>query len=67
MKQKYPHFQLKLIIAGLKIVGKPHVAKMIQQIKESRNFSDLVSGFDMVNEEDFSPPILEFLEEILEG
>lgn len=26
-----------------------------------------MAGFDLVNEEDFTPPILEFLQDILEG
>ena len=27
----------------------------------------MIAGFDLVNEEEFTPPILEFLTEILEG
>ena len=67
IKQEVPHFELSLIITGLKIVGKPHVLKMIQNIIDGKKFSGLISGFDMVNEEDVTPPILEFLNEILEG
>jgi len=63
----YPHFELKLIITGLKIVGRPHVLKMINNIVDGREYTDLIAGFDMVNEEDFTPPILEFVSEILEG
>jgi hypothetical protein len=67
IKEDIPYFELKLIITGLKIVGKPHVNKMIQSIIEGRTYGDLIAGFDMVNEEDFTPPILEFIYEILEG
>ena len=40
---------------------------MISNIKEGKNYSELIAGFDMVNEEDFTPPIFEFLNEILDG
>ena len=29
IREDYPYFQLKLIVTGLKIVGRPHVHKMI--------------------------------------
>ena len=61
------HFHLRLIITGLKIVGKPHIVKMIDAIIEGRDYSDLISGFDMVNEEDVTAPILHFVPEILDG
>jgi len=40
---------------------------MIANIIEGGKYSDLIAGFDLVNEEDFCPPILEFLTDILEG
>ncbi len=61
------HFHLRLIVTGLKIVGKPHIVKMIDSIVEGREYSDLITGFDMVNEEDVTPPILHFVPEILDG
>jgi len=61
------HFHLRLIITGLKIVGKPHIIKMIDAIVKGREYSDLLAGFDMVNEEDMTPPILHFVPEILDG
>ena len=41
--------------------------KMIEDILEGSKYTDLIAGFDMVNEEDFTPPIIEFVEEILKG
>ena len=38
---------------------------MIANIIEGGKYSNLIAGFDLVNEEDFCPPILEFLTEIL--
>ena len=67
IKEDHPSFELRLIITGLKIVGRPHVLKMISNIIEGRQYSDLIAGFDMVNEEDFTPPIFEFANEILDG
>lgn len=61
------HFHLRLIATGLKIVGKPHIVKMIDTIVEGREYSDLITGFDMVNEEDVTPAILQFVPEILDG
>jgi adenosine deaminase CECR1 len=58
---------LRLIATGLKIVGKPHIVKMIDSIVEGREYSELITGFDMVNEEDVTPAILHFVPEILEG
>ena len=40
---------------------------MIHGIIDGRNYSELIAGFDMVNEEDFTAPILEFVPDILEG
>jgi len=59
-----------MILTGLKIVGKTHVDKMLNHIKEGNNSDDkrlveLVSGFDMVNEEDFTAEISSFAKEIL--
>jgi adenosine deaminase CECR1 len=67
VKERYPYFELKLIITGLKLVGQPHINKMIKSIIEGRGYSNLIAGFDMVNEEDVTPPILEFVNEIIEG
>jgi hypothetical protein len=61
------HFHLRLIATGLKIVGKPHIIKMIDAIVKGREYSELITGFDMVNEEDVTPAILHFVPEILDG
>ena len=62
-----PYFRLKLIICGLKIVGKPHIRKMIDSMVEGHSYSDMIAGFDLVNEEDYTPAILEFLQDIFDG
>lgn len=60
MKKQVPYFELKLIITGLKIVGHKHVAKMMAHIEEGRKLGNLITGFDLVNEEDFTDSIGEF-------
>ena len=40
---------------------------MINEIIECQEYSDLIGGFDMVNEEDVTPPIREFISEIFDG
>jgi adenosine deaminase CECR1 len=60
-------FHLRLIITGLKILGRAHVQKKILTMVEGRTYSDLISGFDMVNHESVTPPILSFVPDILEG
>ena len=67
IRKDVPHFELKLITCGLKIVGRPHIQKQIGFMLKGEQLSDLVTGFDLVNEEDFTPPILDFINEIMEG
>jgi len=59
-------------MTGLKKVGQIHIIKTINRIKEATSSDDsklleLISGFDMVNEEDFTPEINNFAREILEA
>jgi len=65
-KQSIPYFEMTLVITGLKIVGTPHINKMIDHIQIGRKaYPGLISGFDMVNEEDFTAQIATFTPEIL--
>ena len=52
-----PYFELVLILTGLKIVPH-HINKMLDHIKEGKTaFPELMSGFDMVNEEEYNPSL----------
>lgn len=67
LKEKTPHFEFRLILTGLKIVGKSHVEKILKHIavgksSEDKKLAELISGFDMVNEEDFTDEIYAFSE-----
>jgi len=65
-KQTIPHFELMLVITGLKIVGHSHIGKMIEHIQIGKKaYPNLIAGFDMVNEEEFTPGIADFMPQIL--
>jgi len=70
LQKKTPHFEFKLVLTGLKIVGKKHIDQMLEDIKQGVNEDDkriaeLIAGFDLVNEEDYTPEIGDFAEDIL--
>ena len=70
LQKKTPYFEFNLVITGLKIVGQSHILKMLKHIKEGassedKRLAELISGFDMVNEEDFTPEISAFAPDIV--
>ena len=66
IKKHHPHFELILILTSYKIVGQPHVKKMLDHIRIGKEkFPNLIAGFDMVNEEEFTPEISHFVPHIL--
>lgn len=68
VQRDYPLFTCKIIICGLKIIGKDHIDKQIERIFEALALnSKLIVGFDMVNEEDYSAPLRTFLKEVIEA
>ena len=65
-KQKCPYFEMTLILTSYKMVGQSHVSKILNHIKESKErFPDLVVGYDMVNEEEYTQGISAFMPSIL--
>lgn len=67
MQQEIPLFRITVINQGLKMLGKWHVDAMLAATLEAQACSDMVVGYDMVCEEDKTPPISEFCKEILEA
>ena len=55
---------MKIIACALKALGKDHVQQQIDAYFEAAKYSDMVVGFDLVQEEDFNPGISEFLPQI---
>ena len=58
----FPLFEMKIVACGLKVLGKDHIQTQIDACFEAPNYApDMVIGFDMVNEEDFTPELDEFM------
>ena len=56
---------MRLIICGLKMFGRGHIQSQLDAIIEADSQTNLISGFDMVNEEDYNPAIDDFLDQIM--
>ena len=57
---------MTLILTSYKMVGQAHVTKILNHIKQGKeHYPELVAGYDMVNEEEFTPLISEFMPSIL--
>ena len=63
----HPNFRFKLILTGLKIAGRAHIKQMLSNLLRSSEFSSIIGGYDLANEEDFSSPLLEFTQDILQS
>ena len=64
MQQKEPLFECRLVVCGLKALGYPHIQKEIDDMHEAlhdEKYKDLIAAYDMVNEEDTTPPISDFV------
>ncbi len=59
---------MRIVACGLKVLGAGHIQTQIDAVfKAKEQGIEYVIGFDMVNEEDFTPKIETFLEQILEA
>ena len=58
---------MRIIAQGLKIFGREHIQSQIDTYIEADRKTNLIVGFDMVNEEEYSEPIDFFLDQILEA
>jgi len=58
---------MKIIVCGLKIVGRDHIQAMLDDMMAGEDHHNMISGFDMVNEEDYNPRTDTFLDQILEA
>lgn len=52
-------------MTGFKLLGSEHASRALEMIKECK--SDIIAGFDLINHEDLSSPLLEFVPEILKA
>ncbi|CAI2365172.1 unnamed protein product [Moneuplotes crassus] len=68
IKQEYPDFQLAIIVASLKSKGEEHVREQLKSYLYAMDHGyEFVTGFDLVNEEDFVLPITTFIEDIIKA
>mmetsp|Transcript_581 Transcript_581/g.939 ORF Transcript_581/g.939 Transcript_581/m.939 type:complete len:243 (+) Transcript_581:604-1332(+) len=66
VKQRVPHFEMTLILTSYKMIGQSHVTKILNHIKRGKErFPDLIVGYDMVNEEEYTPGISKFMPSVL--
>lgn len=62
-----PNFELRVIVVAFKVLGHEAVMFQMESYKYALdNGYSFVTGFDLVNEEDFTPSIHEFVPEMLE-
>ena len=66
VKQRVPHFEMTLILTSYKMIGQSHVTKILNHVKIGKErFPDLIAGYDMVNEEEYTPGISKFMPSVL--
>ena len=53
---------MRIIAQGLKIFGREHIQSQIDTYIQADSKTNLIVGFDMVNEEEYSEPIDYFLD-----
>jgi hypothetical protein len=56
IQERFPLFRMRLIICGLKMFGSGHIQSQLDAIVKATQLvsPELISGFDMVNEEDYN-------------
>ena len=57
---------MTLILTSYKMVGQSHVSKILNHVRQSKElYPGLVVGYDMVNEEEFTPQLSDFMPSVL--
>ena len=54
----HPNFYTKIIVTGFKFLGQEHALRALEVLKECSNKSSIIAGFDLINHEDLSSPLL---------
>lgn len=66
VRQQHPEFQLKLIVSHQRTAAPAQVGSYLREaLRLRKQYPDLVVGFDLVNEEDRSHALIDFLDEWL--
>ncbi len=67
IQMDYPDFRARIIVTGFKFLGQEHAQRTLDILVECCKKSDLVAGFDLINHEDLSSPLLKFVPGILKA
>ena len=67
IQMDYPDFRVRVIVTGFKFLGQEHTQRALNILVECCKKSDIVAGFDLINHEDLSSPLLEFVPGILKA
>jgi len=67
VKQEHPYFELRLIISSSKVEDKQVIQRQLQYYEHARKTTNFVTGFDLVKEEDVSPPLYYYKDILLEA
>lgn len=66
VKTQTPTFELKLILTSYKMIGQAHCSKILEHIKIGKErYPDLISGYDAVNEEEYTDELEAFMPQVL--
>jgi adenosine deaminase CECR1 len=66
IKQKNPDFEIRVIIVAFKAMGREAIKVQLDSyLFALDNGYNFITGFDLVNEEDFTEPIYDFVEDML--
>lgn len=65
IQMDHPDFRARIIVTGCKFLGQEHAKRALDILVECCKKSDLVAGFDLINHEDLSSPLLKFVPDIL--
>jgi adenosine deaminase CECR1 len=49
------------------VFGPKHIEEMVDCMRKSRKMCEMIAGFDMVNEEDATAPLKDFVEILMES
>lgn len=64
IRKSVPYFELRIIISSAKSVSREKVLEQLENYKYSKSKFSIVSGFDLVAEEDITPPLTEFVDDL---
>ncbi|CAI2365028.1 unnamed protein product [Moneuplotes crassus] len=68
IKKENPDFQMTVIVVAFKVLGKEHVMEQLESYLYAMDHGyDFITGFDLVNEEEFTEPISHFAEDMIKA